>query len=926
MVYAYNGIQERKELWERLCTFKRSIQGAWVICGDFNIVLVPAERLGGNITVEEMEDFKACLVECEVADVPASGSFYTWCNKQVPSTRIYSRLDRVLVNHKWLHDNSSVYAQFYCEGVFDHTPCVIQAFDDREKKIRSFKYYNMWSQDGEFKQCVQTNWKGNWYGTKMYKVTRQLKNLKIHLRKLNKENFADIENNCNRAKMNLEYIQDRLRVEPQNTQLIEMETEASNSVRFLDNACHEFLVQKSKVTWMEKGDSNTKFFHNVIKGRQSRGKVWNITNTQGVLCEDIDSIQTAFLQFYTSLLGTSTETRQVCKAVVQRGQTCTEDHQQILLSPVSDEEIKKVMFSIPSHKVAGRATYSLVLNGETCGYFKGAKGLRQGDPLSPLLFTVAMEYFSRILAYTTDTMAFKFHPMCGKLRLSHLMFADDLLLFSKGDVASIMVLLRSFSTFLHASGLQMNATKTNAYFKGVSKELKADVLQVSGFIEGQLPFRYLGIPITCGKLTKQDCQVLVERIVSRIRGFGTKNLSYSGRLVLVNSVLTTLYNYWINIFLIPKDVLNKINSICRHYLWDGSVDFIRVPPVGWEKFCSPKAQGGLGIRDSLSWNIAAIGKLVWWIYFCADRLWVKWVHQVYLKGNSWNDYNPTGDVSWGWKVICRTKNKLAHGYNNDKWMLDHKGYSIGSGYELIRPKFQEGSSLQKNVLMCVVLAAFYHIWMQINKVQVDACLLRPECVIVQIKKEVKIKLSTKTNQGLYKNDLDWWNAKSVKQYVTWSFTNNISDDEYFTKWSEKHVKSVNENHDATHEWQKAVTRRITKLLIGLKYSKKKADWVPDTWWENLKIKEEKNPEYAKISKINTANRKSGAKDGKALGTHTGESATPYKLFEKTKKNKKGEWVNPRAAKTDAAYKEEMSRPTQRCSKRVPFVLQGYRWL
>ncbi|XP_074266480.1 uncharacterized protein LOC141589753 [Silene latifolia] len=287
MVYAYNGIQERKELWERLCTFKRSIQGAWVICGDFNIVLVPAERLGGNITVEEMEDFKACLVECEVADVPASGSFYTWCNKQ-----------------------------FYCEGVFDHTPCVIQAFDDREKKIRSFKYYNMWSQDGEFKQCVQTNWKGNWYGTKMYKVTRQLKNLKIHLRKLNKENFADIENNCNRAKMNLEYIQDRLRVEPQNTQLIEMETEASNSA-----------VQS---------------------------KVWNITNTQGVLCEDIDSIQTAFLQFYTSLLGTSTETRQVCKAVVQRGQTCTEDHQQILLSPVSDEEIKKVMFSIPSHKVAGR--------------------------------------------------------------------------------------------------------------------------------------------------------------------------------------------------------------------------------------------------------------------------------------------------------------------------------------------------------------------------------------------------------------------------------------------------------------------------------------------------------------------------------------------------------------------------------------------
>ncbi|XP_074302944.1 uncharacterized protein LOC141637284 [Silene latifolia] len=400
----------------------------------------------------------------------------------------------------------------------------------------------------------------------------------------------------------------------------------------------------------------------------------------------------------------------------------------------------------------------------------------------------------------------------------------------------------------------MNANKTNAYFQGVSKEIYAYVLQFSGFIEGHLPFRYLGIPITCGKLAKQDCQVLVERIVTKIRGFGTKKLSNSERLVLVNSVLTTLYNYWINIFLIPKGVLNKINSICRHYLWDGSVDYIRVPPMGWGKVCSPTDERGLGIRDSLSWNIDAIGKLVWWIYSYPDRLWVKWVHHVYLKGTAWNDYNPNGDVNWGWKVICRTKTKLAHGYTNNQWIMDPKGYSISSGYKFIRPKFQkvvwhkylwnswcipkhqfigrlialegmqlkdkllalgiapdatcllcgeadesylhlfhncsyskrivtnmveichvswpnsnlihwlgvwQGSSLQKNVLMCNVLAAFYQIWMQRNKVRVDNCLLRPECVIIQIKKEVKMKLATKSTQGLSMNDVAWLNLVSL---------------------------------------------------------------------------------------------------------------------------------------------------------------------
>ncbi|XP_074301052.1 uncharacterized protein LOC141632401 [Silene latifolia] len=577
MVYAYNGTQERKELWDKLCMFKRNIQGAWVICGDFNTVLVPAERLGGNNTVEEMEDFKACVDECEVADSPASGSFFTWC-------------------------------------IFYHTPCVLQAFDDKDKKRRSFKYYNMWSQAENFKLCVQSNWKGKWFGTKMYILTRQLKNLKCRLRKLNKESFADIENNFHRAKMHLEYIQDRLRGEPQSIQLIEMERDASNSVRFLANASHEFLVQKSKVTWMEKGDSNTKYLHQVIKVRRPG------TRLAAILPDIISENQSGFIKGRSIV-----ENILICQDIVRCYNRRAASPRFMLkvdlqkaYDSVSWAFLEQMMNSLnfPTHMIhlimecMSTATYSLVLNGDTFGHFKGAKGLRQGEPLSPLLFTVAMEYFSRILAYTTDTMAFKFHPMCGKLSLSHLMFADDLLLFSKGDIGSIMVLLRSFSTFSQASGLQMNATKTNAYFQGVLRKSKLMCCKSHDLLK--------------------DWQILVEKIITKIRRFGTKKLSYYGRLV--------------------------------NYLWDDSVDYIRVPPVGWDKVCSPKDEGGLGIRDSLSWNIVAIGKLVWGIYSCPDRLWVKWVHQVYLKGDDWNDYNPNEDVSWGWKVICRTKTKLAHGW------------------------------------------------------------------------------------------------------------------------------------------------------------------------------------------------------------------------------------------------------------------------
>ncbi|XP_074298091.1 uncharacterized protein LOC141628904 [Silene latifolia] len=347
MVYAYNGTQERKELWVKLSQIKIQTQGPWVICGDFNTVLSPTERLGGHSTEEEIADFKQCVDECEVMDCPAYGSLYTWCNKQNPTTRVYSRLDRVLVNQMWLTANPLAYAHFYCEGTFDHTPCVVQEQCDGPKKRRSFKYLNMWSQSVDFKSCVQEHWSKYWPGTKMYQLAHKLKNLRGPLKSLNRNDFDDIENNAARARMYLESIQEKLRIDPNNPNLIHMEIEAASSVIFLEDACYTFLVQKSKVTWVDKGDSNNRYFHSVIKTRQVRSKIMKIEDTKGVLCEDITQIQNAFIDFYTDLLGTSSSVTKVSQHVVQLGNICSEEHHAILLSPITNDEIKQVLFSIP---------------------------------------------------------------------------------------------------------------------------------------------------------------------------------------------------------------------------------------------------------------------------------------------------------------------------------------------------------------------------------------------------------------------------------------------------------------------------------------------------------------------------------------------------------------------------------------------------
>ncbi|GJZ02027.1 RNA-directed DNA polymerase, eukaryota, reverse transcriptase zinc-binding domain protein [Tanacetum coccineum] len=94
------------------------------------------------------------------------------------------------------------------------------------------------------------------------------------------------------------------------------------------------------------------------------------------------------------------------------------------------------------------ASFSICINGEVCGYFKGGRGLRQGDPMSPYLFTLVMEVLNMIMIKNIkDDSRFKYHYGCKELKLTHLCFADDLLMLCNGDVDSLKVMKKSLEEF-----------------------------------------------------------------------------------------------------------------------------------------------------------------------------------------------------------------------------------------------------------------------------------------------------------------------------------------------------------------------------------------------------------------------------------------------------------------------------------------------
>ncbi|GKD69105.1 protein LAZ1 [Tanacetum coccineum] len=173
--------------------------------------------------------------------------------------------------------------------------------------------------------------------------------------------------------------------------------------------------------------------------------------------------------------------------------------------------IKWIMTCIKS------SSFSVSLNGDILGFFKGKRGLRQGDPLSPYLFTLVMEVLILIIRRRVRlSETFRYHNHCEELQLVNVCFADNLFIFARGDVDSARVIMESLDEFKSTSGLVLSLPKSTAFFCNVCNHVKIAILNIMQFSEGKLPVKYLGVPLISSKLLIMDCKVLVEKATNRI--------------------------------------------------------------------------------------------------------------------------------------------------------------------------------------------------------------------------------------------------------------------------------------------------------------------------------------------------------------------------------------------------------------------------
>ncbi|CAL1408552.1 unnamed protein product [Linum trigynum] len=328
---------------------------------------------------------------------------------------------------------------------------------------------------------------------------------------------------------------------------------------------------------------------------------------------------------------------------------------------------------------------------EVCvAIFFAKKGLRQGDPLSPYLFTISMEVLSRMLNRDLLVKAFKPHPQTHRIELTHLCFADDLLIFTRGTCGAVVVVKKILDAFSKISSLNCNPSKSEIFCAGTDIATQNLTVDATGFQIGQLPVRYLGIPLVAGKLTSIDCKVLVDKIAARLRGWGVRTLSYAGKLQLVCSVIASITQYWMNIIQLPAKVIKQIEKACSDFLWDSEEEGKKAK-IRWDRVALPKAEGGLRFKDLRSWNTACLIRNLWAIISNSSSLWASWVRQYQLSYTSIWCIPPTISCSWAWKKVVKVR-VLAEGYlqarnNGVFWNGFHmERYYVTKVWETIRVK------------------------------------------------------------------------------------------------------------------------------------------------------------------------------------------------------------------------------------------------
>jgi hypothetical protein len=350
------------------------------------------------------------------------------------------------------------------------------------------------------------------------------------------------------------------------------------------------------------------------------------------------------------------------------------------------------------------SSFVVLLNGEATDFFRSGRGVRQGCPLSPLLFILVMEGLSLLLKNSMAKGEITGIKVARVTRILHLLFVDDVLIMSKASLGEWREIDKLISFFCRASGLEVNHSKSTVYHAGLSE---SELIQYKSFLYfsfGDLSngFRYLGYTLKTGAQRAVDWAWLVKKVSSRIDLWCNRWLSLGGRYILIKSVLEGQAVFWMSMEALPRSILSTLRKLMFHFLWNGQQDRKKFHLCRWEVLSRPKKFGGWGLRNLNTFNLA-LNTTTLWRVLTQESQWHQVIRAKYLPNSSllsWfrKSSHTYSSASRIWLSLLRSLPIILH------WITwcPGAGHSISLGRDRILG-LGEGSFLSSNLLSALKL-------------------------------------------------------------------------------------------------------------------------------------------------------------------------------------------------------------------------------
>nr|XP_016433987.1 PREDICTED: uncharacterized protein LOC107760452 [Nicotiana tabacum] len=266
------------------------------------------------------------------------------------------------------------------------------------------------------------------------------------------------------------------------------------------------------------------------------------------------------------------------------------------------EEFKDAVFKLSGDSASGHDGFTGLFYQEcwkSSGFFKSTRGVKQGDPLSPILFILSAELLSRSLNQLFEDKSFiGFGMPKWSGHLNHLAYVDDTIILASAHPTSLSKIIGILGRYEQISGQLINKAKSLYYMHAnVAHDLCWSVGNITGFARGQFPFTYLGCPIFYTRRRNDYYDDLVKKVKAKLHSWKGKLLSFGGKATLIISVLQSMPVHLLSVLDPPNNILVHLHKIFARFFWSNKQEGRSRHWASWQNLCLPKDEGGLGFRS-----------------------------------------------------------------------------------------------------------------------------------------------------------------------------------------------------------------------------------------------------------------------------------------------------------------------------------------